>query len=368
MQVNFYNTGGWYYNSSWDTSTDAANHYYASKGRAWKMKITAVQMAQIVAEVKSATVRMYNQQTYNSTFTFYAVASKSEDVDTAFTDGNFFGKTADQSIVLYPEGSEFNLDVTSCFQYAQEKWPAQTWYLWFYWTAGSSSGTALVGYNNDSHDASYCPYFTVECGNADALTPYVFTTDRREYTYPEAAMTSSNTQGCVVTYDSRYSSSYPEWRAFDKSVESVPWASGASSSATEHWIQLEMPQALYDITVTIQNRNDRSDATNGAIAGTIYGSNDSGTTLTLLKTYEGRDGATAGYENSYELNNGTAYSAIRVQATSWNQAGGRYLAIGEIEITGYDCPATGGWRESVAYVYADGEWKESTVNLFYDAE
>ena len=43
MQVNFYNTGGWYYNSSWNTSVDAADHYYASKGRAWKMKITAVQ-------------------------------------------------------------------------------------------------------------------------------------------------------------------------------------------------------------------------------------------------------------------------------------------------------------------------------------
>ena len=350
MDINFYNTGGAYYSSS-NSRVDSQSHYYASKNRKWIMNITAAQMALIPAgsTIEKVTVRMYNQSNWNSTFSFYAVASKESSVGTAFNEGNYFGKTATQSCVLHPTWSEYFFDVTSCFQYAQANWPGQAWNLWFYWTAGSSEGTPLVGYNNTSYAAWRCPYFTVTLkGGAETATPYVWTTTRSSIKQPVAAMTGATSQNCTASASSTYSSEYPAWRCFDYAGKTKAWAS--SSSATGPWVKLKMQYPLYDITVNIINRNDRSDNIRGPISGYIEASNDDSTWIDI-GSFSGRNGSTQNHSTVHQCDNSTtAYKYVRVRMTDWYPSGNHtYCAIGEIYISGYRHPTTGHWQPATAY-------------------
>lgn len=112
-----------------------------------------------------------------------------------------------------------------------------------------------------------------------------------------------------------------------------------------------MPDALYDVTVTITNRGDRSDNIRGPIAGTISGSND-GSTFTQIGSFSGRDGATKGASSTITCTNSTtAYKYIRVTMSDWYPSGNNtYCAIGEIEIYGYLYRSTGDWHKATAYV------------------
>ena len=348
MDVNFYNTGGYYYSSS-NSRSAADTQYYASKGRKWVMNITAAQMALVAGNVEKATVRMYNQQYYNSTFKFYAVASKKSGVTDAFTDGNYFGKTSTQSCVLYPQWSEYNFDVTTCFKYAQENWPGEAWYLWFYWTEGSSDGTALLGYNNTSYADWRKPYFTITLsGGGELATPYVWTTERTSIRVPAKAMTAATSQSCTASASSTYSSSYPAWRCYDYSTTTAAWASSASASGP--WVKLNMNKKLYDITVRIYNRSDRDDNIRGPIAGYIEASNDDSTWVDIGE-FSGRNGSTKGHVTEHVCNNSTvAYKYVRVRVTNWYPSSNKtYCAIGELSINGYEHPSTGHWAKATPY-------------------
>lgn len=363
--VNFYNTYGYYYSSS-NSRVEAESHYYASKNRKWLMYMYPAQTSLIKGKVKKATVRMYNQQNYNSTFKFYAVASKSAAVGTAFTEGNYFGKTATQSCVLHPQWSEYNFDVTTCFQYAQENWPGEQWYLWFYWTAGSSDGTALIGYNNTSYADYRCPYFTIETedsgsyipdenGKPTLLNSYVWkTSNPTVYYYPETAMTSNSSAGCTTTASSTYNANYPAWQTFNKDYSGNCWASTAAD--TERWIQITIPKPLYNIKIRIINPT----GTNGPISGIIYGSNNGGSSLTQIGSFSGRS-ATAGSHSLITCNNtNTAYNTIRVKCTEAGAISLNNVAIGELLIIGTDVGTTNGtWVKAEALV-----WKTSNAKTY----
>ena len=148
---------------------------------------------------------------------------------------------------------------------------------------------------------------------------------------PAAAMTSANSQNCVVTASSENSSSYAAWKAFDKANSNqYGWASKQADS--DKWIQIRMDVALKNITVTITNRNSAASIVNGIISGSIQGSTD-GSTWTTIATISGRDGATAGASTTHECGNETAYSYVRIKSAS--SANNSYVAVGEIIIKGY---------------------------------
>lgn len=182
LSVSFYNTYGIYYNSKGTSSTADAS-YYAANNRRWRMDITAEQMATVTSEVGNASVRVCNRNYYNSTFTFYCVASKESSYSSALTSGNYFGQTATQTITPYPAWSEFNLDCTTCFQYAQENWPGEAWYLWVVWTKGDDD-VAFIGYDNDTYADYRCPYFIITYDtDFSSVTPYVFTKNATTISY-----------------------------------------------------------------------------------------------------------------------------------------------------------------------------------------
>lgn len=191
---------------------------------------------------------------------------------------------------------------------------------------------------------------------AKAITPYIWAVPTTRHAYPETGMTAASSQSCVASTNSTYGSSYPVWRCFDRSTTTVPYAS--STSASSLWVQLQMPKPLYSVKVTITNRNDRSDNIRGPIAGTIQGSND-GSTFTQIGSFSGRDGATQRGQSTITCTNSTtAYKYIRVNVTDWYPSGNNtYCAIGEIEISGYLVPETGGWIEADPYVYTADGWK-----------
>lgn len=146
-------------------------------------------------------------------------------------------------------------------------------------------------------------------------------------TRPAAAMTSNNSQGCVVSTSSEYSNNvYGAWRAFDKKNEDqYGWAAKTGVSAA--WIQIKMDIALENITVTIANRVFAY--TNGPETGIIQGSND-GEIWVDLCSFEGRDGETSAHSTTHECNNSTPYQYVRIDASRTKDL----LAIGEITIVG----------------------------------
>lgn len=148
---------------------------------------------------------------------------------------------------------------------------------------------------------------------------------------PAAAMTSANSQNCVVSASSENSSSYAAWKAFDKANSNqYGWASKQADS--DKWIQIRMDVALKNITVTITNRNSAASIVNGIISGSIQGSTD-GSTWTTIATISGRDGATAGASTTHECGNKIAYSYVRIKSAS--STNNSYVAVGEIIIKGY---------------------------------
>lgn len=218
------------------------------------------------------------------------------------------------------------------------------------------SGQGIYGYLYNS--SSYYPYINITYQKGTAVyvytsgawheaTPYVAVTpsSNPSYTYP-----SSGT--CTVSASSTYSSTYAASKAMDGSNTSAPWASSTSDSSP--YIIIGLPKPLYNITVTIQNRGDRTDEANGIISGVIYGGKSS-SSWTSLKTISGRDGETISSSTTYSLyNSSTSYSYIKISASSWDTSNGNYVAIGEITITGKQYKSGANWFEASSYVYNSG--------------
>lgn len=179
------------------------------------------------------------------------------------------------------------------------------------------------------------------------------TISQSRITYPSGAMTSNSSQNCVAASSSQYNNNWPAWRAFDKSSTTNCFAS--STSDTADWLQLTMPEPLYNIQVELTNRNDASYASYGATSGIIYGSNDEGSTLTQIGSFSGRDGATRGYTSVITCNNSsTPYSTIRLAVTSHLET---YVAIGEMSISGTRYPTSGKyWMPCIAKRWDGSAW------------
>ena len=150
-------------------------------------------------------------------------------------------------------------------------------------------------------------------------------------TYPASAMTGAFSADCAASASSEYSSSYAAWRAFNRSsADAYGWANKDSDSAP--WLQLQMPRALKNISVTITNRT-RSSSVNGAVAGTVLGSNN-GSAWVELKAFSGFDGATSGgVAGTVDCGNAIAYRYVRVSFSAW-AGGGKGMCVGEMRVTG----------------------------------
>lgn len=146
-------------------------------------------------------------------------------------------------------------------------------------------------------------------------------------TRPAAAMTSNSSQGCVAYSPSEYNSLYAAYRAFDKKAGTqYGWATEQGTLSS--YIQLKMDVALLNISVSITNRT--YEYVNGAVVGTILGSND-GESWVEIGSFEGRDGNTNGLTTTHECNNSDAYQYVRIAAS---RSSGGLLAMAEVSITG----------------------------------
>lgn len=196
-----------------------------------------------------------------------------------------------------------------------------------------------------SSTAFHCVSLTIKIH--DGATTYVWGSKTTSYSYPIAAMTSNSSQSCVASASTEYSSNYRAYRAFDNSTTTKAWAS--STSDTSPYIQLQMPQALCNLTFTITNRGDRDDHINGPLTGIFYGSND-GSTWTKIGTFTRSDGETKGGGTStHSCTNTTAYKYARVSISTWADDGSKFVCIGELSISG--TITTTGWQSAVPYVW-----------------
>ena len=192
----------------------------------------------------------------------------------------------------------------------------------------------------------------------------VFPALTKAATQPTSAMTS-NTKPSPYTayYSSRYTDTYAAYKAFTNAISTQGWASCSNNKDGTAWIALDLGSGklLRDVKVSLWNRDAAS--ANGPYNVTIYGTNTTptnggGTTFTEmpadavpLGVFSGLVGGTrkaaavldcVGDETS-GCTRDTAYIRNRqnygfryiiISSTSWNQAGGTYMAIGCIKIDG----------------------------------
>lgn len=151
------------------------------------------------------------------------------------------------------------------------------------------------------------------------------------------AMTSNAAPaGYVASASSEYTS-YPAYMAFDgiKSPASSTNAWITSSGVYTGWLRIDLPAAKgitsYSITGRGSTGSEPSDFT-------LEGSNDGGSTWTVLDTRSGETGWGVGSTRSYELDASqlaATYNSIRLNITA-SGTPDSYLAIGELIINGGD--------------------------------
>ena len=148
--------------------------------------------------------------------------------------------------------------------------------------------------------------------------------------YPTAAMTSNNSQGCIASASSANSTStYPAYKAFDNE-RNYAWAS--KTTDTSPWIQLQIPQALRNISVKVYSWNTTNKYKGDPVSGTLLGSTN-GTTWTQIGSYSGWSADTNGLLGEIICDNTEEYSYIRLTISEYT-SGKSYVSIGYITITG----------------------------------
>lgn len=143
-------------------------------------------------------------------------------------------------------------------------------------------------------------------------------------------LSSPNEQDCALTASSEYSGYYQMEYAFNGLANNY-WA--CSNNDANRWIQVQMPYALRNMTVTLVSPQGSAVRTNNIpVSGSFQGSNN-GSTWTTLRSYSGRS-TVAGSTTTHSLNNSTGYKYLRVKITSPGSSSGTWTGFGDIRIEG----------------------------------
>ena len=166
-------------------------------------------------------------------------------------------------------------------------------------------------------------------GTAYIRVCYTKTADDPTYYYLPF-LHSSNEQNCVITSSSIFSNLYTREYAFNGLTANY-WA--CLNNDAERWIQVQMPYALRNMTVTLVSPQGSAVRTsNIPVSGSFQGSNN-GSTWTALGSYAGRSTA-AGSTTTHSLNNSTGYRYLRVKVTSPGSSSGTWTGFGDIRVEG----------------------------------
>lgn len=166
-------------------------------------------------------------------------------------------------------------------------------------------------------------------GTAYIRVCYTKTADDPTYYYLPF-LHSSNEQNCVITSSSIFSNLYTREYAFNGLTANY-WA--CLNNDANRWIQVRMPYALRNMTVTLVSPQGSAVRTsNIPVSGSFQGSNN-GSTWTALGSYAGRSTA-AGSTTTHSLNNSTGYRYLRVKVTSPGSSSGTWTGFGDIRVQG----------------------------------
>ena len=152
--------GGLYYNSS-GTSDTAANHFYYSSNRSFRMHFPALPVDKKTLSIKKATLHVTINTAYSATLTF------GYSYNTAWADRKSLLASISGISMGTATGSK-SIDITSIIQAYCKDGISGTMYLWAYGTAGSTSNSHFRGYNPASSYTSQRPYITLEYDNSKA--------------------------------------------------------------------------------------------------------------------------------------------------------------------------------------------------------
>lgn len=152
--------------------------------------------------------------------------------------------------------------------------------------------------------------------------------------YPKQGMTANLSQDCIAAASTQYNANYAPFHAFDKSTSAV-WCS--TTADTSPWLQIELPEPLFNISLVLINRVHANYTPGAFIDFSVNGSND-GNSFTKIYEATGRNGSTSGASSGHTIGNKTAYRILKFIPTNWAGKGSNYCGMGHIYIFGTKKP------------------------------
>lgn len=208
-----------------------------------------------------------------------------------------------------------------------------------YWTAAGQ-----LGQWDTDNETAYRYYRFVVTATAEensvrigeiGLSSYASfkSVDWYEDSYIVPIMSSNSQDGYIASAKSSYDSSYQPWKAFNRSnnSDSDCWACGDadrtdSNKECDVWMQIQLPTAQVFNTLNIVARTG-SNYTQAPSSFVFKGSNDGETWTSLLTVTD----EPAYREQSWSINNTTAYAYYRIDITKTNYAN-THVSIGELNL------------------------------------
>ena len=146
-------SSGNYFSSS-GSSASAANHFYYSSNRAFRMDFNAPGLDKNTISIKSAILRVVittaNSATLTIGYSYQTAYANRKALLTSITGVSMGTKTGAKTI-----------DITSIVQAYCRDGQTGKFYLWGYGTGGSTTNSNFRGYSPDSSYSSQRPYITL---------------------------------------------------------------------------------------------------------------------------------------------------------------------------------------------------------------
>ena len=146
-------SGGRYFSSS-GSGADAANHFYYSSNRTFRMDFNAPGLDKKTLSIKSAILRVTISTANSATMTF----GYSYETSYANRKALLFSKTG---VSMGTSTGNKTIDITSIVQAYCRDGRTGKFYLWAYGTGGSTSNSNFRGYSPGSSYTSQRPYITL---------------------------------------------------------------------------------------------------------------------------------------------------------------------------------------------------------------
>ena len=184
------------------------------------------------------------------------------------------GTSTSKTVTGCTENTNYTVEVRAVDNDGNFSNPSST--LAHYTSYGGQSYTSVSG----TGSYTYYRLHAINSSNAETADDcavgnlrYCTGTNGGGTNYPTTNLTTNTSEsGIIISAGTRYSTTYPEWKAHDSSVNTMWWTLGSATTSANNWIQLLKSSAFTCQSIKLYLRGSFHDADGFKIQGSNNGS------------------------------------------------------------------------------------------------